>query len=146
MRKWTRVALPVLAAAVVVAVSVAGTGVASAQSGRFPTFTPLTASAGPTSDESQPITFGNDSIRQRSVADRTTQLANGAPNSGSWDMVTVNETGPGKGSFLFNVFETGQGGVQRHNIAAGTTETIWMSPQAGDHVSFDPSYWTPWGT
>ena len=61
-------------------------------------------------------------------------------------MNTVNETGPHKGRFLFTVFETGQSGVQRHDLATGETETIWYSPAPGDHVAFDASYWTPWGT
>ena len=56
----------------------------------FSDFTPLTASAGPTLDESKPITFGNPIFKQKSIADRATQLAAGIPNSGNWDMNTVN--------------------------------------------------------
>ena len=59
---------------------------------KFSTFTPLASSATATSDGSKPITFGNPDIQQRSIADRTTQLADGKPNSGNWDMNTVNET------------------------------------------------------
>jgi hypothetical protein len=66
-----------------------------------------------------PITFGNAALQQRSVADRAAQLAAGVPNSGNWDMVTVNETGPHKGRLLFTVFETVQAGVQRHKVATG---------------------------
>ncbi len=44
------------------------------------------------------------------------------------------------------MFETGQSGVQRHEVATGRTETIWFSPEFGGHVAFDASYWTPWGT
>lgn len=120
--------------------------IAGAANVRFADFAPLAASAPPTANEATPITFGNASFKQRSVADRTTQLASGAPNTGSWDMITVNETGPHKGRFLFTVFETGQSGVQRHEVATGATDTIWMSPQVGGHVAFDASYWTPWGT
>jgi uncharacterized protein len=36
--------------------------------------------------------------------------------------------------------------VQRHDLLTGATDTIWHSPASGSHVSFDPSYWTPWGT
>ena len=125
---------------------VALTDVAGASSIRFSDFTPLASSAGPTADEAAPITFGNAAVQQRSVADRATQLAAGAPNSGNWDMNTVNETGPHKGRFLFTVFETDQSGVQRHEVATGTTETIWHSLASGEQVAFDPSYWTPWGT
>jgi hypothetical protein len=77
---------------------------------------------------------------------RDGQLARGIPNSGSWDMNTVNETGPHKSRFLFTVFETGQSGVQRIDLAAGVTDTIWQSPVSLGHVAFDACYWTPWGT
>ena len=80
---------------------------------RFSDFTPLASSSGPTADESMPITFGNPAFSQQSIADRQTQLAARKPNSGSWDMLTINETGPHKGRYLFTVFETGQSGVQR---------------------------------
>jgi hypothetical protein len=113
---------------------------------RFSDFIPLTGSAGPTTNEAAPITFGNASFNQRSIADRTTQLALNRPNSGSWDMNTVNETGPHKGRFLFTVFETGHSGVQRHDLNSGLTETVWQSPTPGAHISFDASFWTPWGT
>jgi uncharacterized protein len=113
---------------------------------RFSDFTPLASSAGPTGTEATPITFGSSVFEQWSVADRATQLAIGAPNTGSWDMITVNETGPHKGRFLFTVFETGQSGVQRYDVERGRTETIWFSPTPGGHVSFDACFWTPWGT
>ena len=95
---------------------------------RFSDFTPLTSSAGPTADESQPITFGNPDFQQRSITSRQVQLAAGIPNSGSFDMITVNETGHDKGRFLFTVFETGQSGVQRHDLANGTTDTRLVQP------------------
>jgi secreted PhoX family phosphatase len=113
---------------------------------RFSDFTPLTSSAGPTADESRPITLSNPAFEQQSVANRSAQLAAGIPNSGNWDMLTVNETGPHAGRYLFTVFETSQSGVQRQDLLTGVVETIWHSPVAGRHVSFDPSYWTPWGT
>ena len=112
---------------------------------RFSDFTPLTSSAGPTTDESAPITLGNPAFHQESIADRNTQLAANIPNSGSWDMNTVNETGPHKGRFLFAVFES-TAGVQRHDLLAGVTDTIWFSPTPTSSIRFDPSFWTPWGT
>ena len=121
-------------------------GVLLADGTRFSDFTPLTSSAGPTANEAMPITFGNPAFAQESIADRSTQLLLSKPNSGSWDMITVNETGPQKGSYLFTVFETGSSGVQRTNVATHETETIWQTPTAGGHVSFDACYWTPWGT
>ena len=113
---------------------------------RFEDFTPLASSAGPTSDEATPITLGNPNFTQLSIADRQSQLAESEPNTGSWDMITTNETGRQNERFLFTVFETGQAGVQRHDLATGQTETVWISPAAGGHVAFDASYWTPWGT
>jgi len=115
----------------------------------FEHFTPLAASAGPTADESAPITFGNPAFAQRSIADRNAQLAANVPNSGSWDMITLNESGQDKGRYLFTVFETGSAGVQRHDLWTGQVDTVWQSPSAvspTNHVAFDASYWTPWGT
>jgi secreted PhoX family phosphatase len=120
----------------------------SADGIRFSDFVPLPSSAGPTGDESRPITFGNPAFQQRSIADRLTQLSGfpSSPNSGNWDMNTVNETGPHKGRYLFTVFETSQSGVQRIDLLTGATDTIWHSLTVGGHVAFDPSFWTPWGT
>ena len=132
--------------ALLVGGTVAMPDVAGAGGTRFSDFIPLAGSAGPTADEAAPITFGNAAFQQRSAADRATQLAAGVPNSGNWDMNTINETGPHKGRFTFTVFETGQSGVQRHEVATGATETIWHSLAPGEQVAFDPSFWTPWGT
>ncbi|HXH79965.1 alkaline phosphatase PhoX [Nocardioides sp.] len=124
----------------------ASPGASAAGDSRFSDFTPLPTSAGPTSDEAAPITFGNPAFEQRSIAAVVEQLAKGEPNSGVWDMNTVNETGPHKGSHLFTPFESSQSGVQRTDLATGETETLWYSPARGAHVAFDASYWTPWGT
>jgi hypothetical protein len=127
----------------------AGSGLV-ADGTRFSDFTPLASSAGPTADESMPITFGNPAFKQQTIAERNAQLAVGAPNTGNWDMLTVNETGRHKGRYLFTVFETGQSGVQRQDRYTGAVDTIWISPgnhpAPGAHRSFDPAYWTPWGT
>lgn len=121
-------------------------GAALADGTRFSDFTPMAASATPTADESMPITFGNARFMQRSIADRAFQLADGVPNSGNWDMNTLNESGEDKRRFLFTVFETGQAGVQRHDLVTGQTDTVWQSLAPLDHVAFDAAYWTPWGT
>lgn len=125
----------------------AGTAVI-ADGTRFSDYTPLAASAGPlpVALEGAPITFGNPDLAQRSIADRAAQLAANVPNSGSWDMNTVNETGPHKGRYLFTVFESGHSGVQRIDLHTGVTETIWQSPAPGQHIAFDACFWTPWGT
>ena len=136
------------------AVSLVMSGTSAFAGLSFSDFTPLASSSGPTADESMPITFGNPVFVQRSIADRVTQLSNGIPNTGAWDMNTVNENcrgsdGCDKGRFLFTVFETGQSGVQRHDLYTGQTSTVWISPSStspSNHVAFDAAYWTPWGT
>jgi hypothetical protein len=133
--KWAAVSGLLLAGAVLAADSI-----------RFSDFTPLPSSAPPGLDESAPITFGNPLFQQQSIANRQAQLFALKPNSGNWDMITTNETGPDKGRYLFTVFETGQSGVQRHDLWTGETDTIWQSPTSGGHIAFDPSFWTPWGT
>ena len=77
------------------AMLVVGAGV-FATGTRFSDYTPLTASAGPVpvAGEATPITFGNPDFEQRTLTNRATQLAENEPNSGSWDMITTNETGP----------------------------------------------------
>ncbi|MEQ1908961.1 MAG: alkaline phosphatase PhoX [Vicinamibacterales bacterium] len=120
---------------------------------RFSDFTPLAASAGPTVTEDAPLTLGNPEFRQESIANRHAQLSalkpNGvaaANNASAWDMNTLNETGRRKGRFLFTVFEEDWAGVQRHDLKTGETDTIWVGPTAAAADSFDPSFWTPWGT
>jgi uncharacterized protein len=119
---------------------------ALADGNRFSSFTPLTSSAGPNEYEGKPITFGNPSFEQRTIVRRNSQLDDSKPNSGSFDMNTVNETGPKRGRYLFNAFETGTSGVQRHDLSTGDTDTIWQVPPTQTAQRFDPSTWTPWGT
>src|SRR6185436_6455082 len=92
--------------------------VAFAASSKFPDFTPLTSSAGALPvdgpEEATPVTLSNPKWSQRTLADTRTQnnlVINS--NSGSWDMITSNETGPNAGRYLFMPFETGTAGVQR---------------------------------
>lgn len=134
------------ASTVVLAAILTSPGASAAGDAHFSDFIPLPTSSGPTADEAAPITFGNPALQQRSIASVAEQLAQGDPNSGVWDMNTVNETGPHKGSHLFTPFESGQSGIQRTDLATGETETIFYSPAPGDYVRWDASYWTPWGT
>lgn len=113
---------------------------------RFSDFTPLTASSGPNEYEGTPITFGNPDFEQRTIIRRNSQLDDLKPASGNFDMNTVNETGRKRGRYLFNVFETGTSGVQRHDLMTGETDTIWQVPPTESAARFDPSTWTPWGT
>ena len=116
----------------------------------FDNFTALPASAGPIpvggAGEATPITLSSPQFSQRTIVERNVQLGLGQFNSGNFDMITTNETGPDAGRYLFTVFETGQAGIMRHDLTNGTTSTIWRSPVSGGHVAFDASYWTPWGT
>src|SRR4029453_14874564 len=124
-----------------------------AVSTRFTNFTPLTSSAGPLPvdgpEEATPITLPNPMWSQRTVADRRTQedLVPGS-NSGNWDMITSNETGPDAGRYLFMPFETGNAGVQRVDLQNPhydqRTVTI-VAPGTQGFVSGDASRWTPWG-
>ncbi len=124
-----------------------------AASTKFSVFSPLTGSApaltidGP--EEATPITLSNPKWSQRTVADRRTQnqlVLNS--NSGSWDMITSNETGPAAGRYLFMPFETGTAGVQRVDLQNPhydqRTVTI-VAPGEQGFVSGDASRWTPWG-
>lgn len=112
----------------------------------FSDFTPLAASAGPTADESTPITFGNPAFVQRTLVDRESQLALDIPNTGDWDMNTTNETGKHKGRYLFTPFESGQSGIQRTDVETGEADTIYISVAPGVQLRWDASFWTPWGT
>lgn len=142
----TNVISRLLAGSAVAAVGLAAPGIAHADGVRFSDFTPLAASSAPTADEARPITFGNPRFEQRSIASVDEQVAAGEPNTGVWDMNTVNETGPHKGRYLFTPFESGQSGIQRTDLTTGETETLFISEEPGDHVRWDASYWTPWGT
>ena len=127
------------------------TPAALAQTSNFSTFTPIPASVAAGSlPETAPFVLGNAAWTQRSIADRSTQLAGGQFNSGSWDMIDTNRTGPDAGRYLFTVFETSQAGVQRTDRVTGQTVTMWASPAAApalnSAVAFDASRWTPFGT
>src|SRR6185503_4857725 len=104
------------------------------------------SSAGPTNYEGRPIVFGNPDFLQVTIASLNGQRDDNEATSGDWDMQTVNETGPRKGRFLFTVFESGTGGVQRHDLVTGETDTIWKVLPGGVAARFDPATWTPWGT
>ncbi|MBT9519480.1 MAG: DUF839 domain-containing protein [Dechloromonas sp.] len=116
----------------------------------FDNFTPLTASAGATATPATPITLSSPNFTQVTIADKLTQntLVPGS-NSGNWDMMTANETGPNAGRYLFMPFETGTGGVQRvdlwNNNYNTRTVTI-VAPGSQGFVSGDASRWTPWGS
>jgi secreted PhoX family phosphatase len=121
----------------------------------FDNFIPLAASAGAINPvggagEATPITLSSPNFSQLSIADRTTQntLVPGS-NSGNWDMITANETGPDAGRYLFMPFETATGGVMRvdtQDTNYNTRAVTIVAPGTQGFVSGDASRWTPWGT
>ena len=124
-----------------------------AVSTQFSQFSPLTSSAPGLpvggEEEATPITLANPKWSQRTLADRATQneLVPGS-NSGNWDMITSNETGPAAGRYLFMPFETGTAGVQRIDTQNPNYEertvTI-VAPGTQGFVAGDASRWAPWG-
>jgi uncharacterized protein len=127
---------------------------ALAVSSKFSDFTPLTGSARPLpvdgEEEATPITLSNPQWSQRTLADRRTQndlVMNS--NSGNWDMITSNQTGPNAGRYLFMPFETGTAGVQRIDTQDpnyNTRTVTIVQPGTQGFVSGDASRWTPWGS
>jgi secreted PhoX family phosphatase len=95
--------------------------------------------------ESAPFTFSSSGFSQVRIADRISQLKLGAPNSGGWDMITANETGPDAGRYLFIPFETSMAGVQRIDLKTGLTQTL-VRPGTQGFTKGDASRWTPWGS
>jgi secreted PhoX family phosphatase len=111
----------------------------------FDNFRPLPSSATAGSlPESQPFLLSSPNFSQVRIADRATQVSLGQPNSGDWDMITANETGPSAGRYLFMPFETSTAGVQRIDLTTGQTRTI-VQPGTQGFVSGDASRWAPWG-
>ncbi len=132
-----------------VALALAGQAQAQAADTYFDNFTPLGASAGVAADATKPITLSSANFSQVSIADRTTQntVAPGS-NSGVWDMIDTNRTGPDAGRFLFMPFESSAGGVQRidlHDSNYATRTVTIVAPGTQNFVSGDASRWTPWG-
>lgn len=134
---------------IAVAVAAVFAAPAFAANSYFSNFTPLAASspANPVNSplEATPLTLSSPNFSQKTIADRTTQLGLGQSNSGNWDMITANESGPSAGRYLFMPFETGTAGVQRIDLQTMTTRTIVDSGTQA-FVAGDASRWTPWGS
>lgn len=123
---------------------------AQAADTEFDNFTPMTGDTTPLNPGSAtPYKLSSPNFSQQTIADRATQnsLVPGS-NSGNWDMIAANETGPDAGRYLFMPFETGTGGVQRIDLwdsNYNTRTTTIVAPGTQDFVSGDASRWTPWG-
>ena len=126
---------------------------ALAASTKFSDFISLTSSATALpvdgAEEATPITLSNWKWSQRTLADRRTQnnlVINS--NSGNFDMIASNATGPDAGRYLFMPFETGTAGVQRIDTQDphyDTRTVTIVQPGTQGFVSGDASRWTPWG-
>lgn len=95
--------------------------------------------------ESTPFKFSSPDFSQVRIADRVSQLNLGELNSGGWDMITANETGPDAGRYLFIPFETSEAGVQRIDLKTRLTRTL-VQPGTQGFTKGDASRWTPWGS
>jgi uncharacterized protein len=96
-------------------------------------------------------------IEQKVIADRDTQLGLGQQNSGTWDMIDSNRTGPDANRYLFMPFEPNYGagvpgvngsGVQRVDTwdpNYNTRTVTLVNPLTDTFIRGDASLWTPWG-
>ncbi|OYY58459.1 MAG: hypothetical protein B7Y50_13025 [Hydrogenophilales bacterium 28-61-11] len=91
-----------------------------------------------------------DGWTQKVIANQTNQNALVAgSNSGNWDMIDSNRTGPDANRYLFMPFETSTAGVQRVDLwdSNYNTRTVTIvAPGTQSFKSGDASRWTPWGT
>ncbi|WP_221054107.1 alkaline phosphatase PhoX [Methylomonas koyamae] len=135
---------------VAAAVAVVVAPMAHAAATEFDNFTPMIGNTTPLNPGSAtPYKLSSPNFIQETIADRKTQntLVPGS-NSGSWDMIAANETGPNAGRYLFMPFETGAAGVQRIDLwdnNYNTRTTTIVAPGTQGFVSGDASLWTPWG-
>lgn len=116
----------------------------------FDQFTPLRGDIGvSTLPEAAPYRLSSPHFAQRTLIARDPSQA-GRFDSGHYDMITANETGPDAGRYLFIPFETNQAGIQRYDLRTQTVVTLWASPVAApaldSYVAFDASRWSPWGS
>lgn len=124
---------------------------AFADNTNFDNFTPLIGNvAAGALPEATPLRLSSPDFSHVTLADRLTQntLVPGS-NSGAWDMITANETGPQAGRYLFMPFETGSAGVQRVDLLDtnyNTRTVTIVAPGTQGFVAGDASRWTPWGS
>ncbi len=111
----------------------------------FQDFAPMRGDVGAGSlPEAAPYRLSSPQFSQSTLVARDVTQARRF-DSGSYDMQTLNESGPDAGRYLFSVFETRQPGIQRTDLRTRVTTTIWAASAPGSHTGFDASRWTPWG-
>ena len=143
--------LPIAAAVALLGIG----GQAVAQTSLFSTYTPGATSVAPLPANSPlemtaPFVLSSPNFVQTVIANRANQnaLLPGS-NSGNWDMIDTNRTGPDAGRYLFMPFETGTGGVMRVDLWDNNNNTravTIVAPGTQGFVAGDASRWTPWGT
>lgn len=113
----------------------------------FENFTPIPSSVAAGSlPEPTPFLLSSPRFAQKAISANDLGPQNGGAKLGdNWDMITLNETGPSAGRFLFSPYETGTAGVRRLDLQTGQAQTI-VAEGAQGFVSGDASRWTPWGT
>lgn len=113
----------------------------------FDDFTPLSASVVAGSlPESEPLLLSSPQFSQKTISanDRGPEN-NGIKLGDSWDMITLNETGPQLGQYLFTPYEIRSSGVKRLDLIS--LESVTIVPQGSQGFAYgDSSLWTPWGT
>lgn len=123
---------------------------ASCPAASFDQFTPLRGDVGASAlPEATPYRLSSPQFAQRSLIAREPAQTRRF-DSGHYDMITANETGPDAGRYLFMPFETNRAGIQRLDLRTQMVVTLWASPAAApaldSYVAFDASRWAPWGS
>lgn len=114
---------------------------------KFSDFTPLPSSVPAGSlPEAAPFQLSAPNFEQKSINANDAGPQNGGVKLGdNWDMITLNESGPSAGRYLFAPYETGSAGVRRLDLQTGQAVSI-VAPGTQGFVSGDASRWTPWGS
>lgn len=114
---------------------------------RFSDFTPLPASVPAGSlPEATPFQLSSPNFVQKTINANDAGAPNGGVKLGdNWDMITLNETGPNAGRYLFSPYETGSAGVRRLDLQTGQAINL-VAPGTKAFVAGDASRWTPWGS
>ncbi len=135
----------VMIAAALLALAATAVPQAAAAGTHFARFDAQTGSVSAGSlPEQAPFRFSSPHFSQIRIADRPRQIKSGEPNSGNWDMITANESGPEAGRYLFMPFEASEAGVQRLDLKTGLARTL-VRPGTQNFTKGDASRWTPWG-
>ena len=145
--------------AIAISFAIASSQALAAGNTRFDEFVPMSASVTPavalgleaTAGMTLAAPSGTHQFTFKSIADGATQdsqPANGV-DSGNWDMIDTNRTGPDAGRYLFMPFETGAAGVLRIDTQDAnplTRSVTIVAPGTQGFVAGDASRWTPWGS